>query len=139
MKKFNVFSIKLFLYNYFIKDIHPIDYIETNNNLFDYCFGVKAKGDWVIQDQSHKSYQKIVRFYVTTENNCRLLKVNKVDGRVIFVIANAMYRQTVLNNIDPGKEFKSYPINKQFYIEKAISEISNIVSTFLENQQLKIF
>ena len=127
------------IYNYFIKDIHPIDYIETNNNLFDYCFGVKSKGDWVIQDQSHKSYQKIVRFYVTTENNCRLLKVNKVDGRVIFVIANAMYRQTVLNNIDPGKEFKSYPINKQFYIEKAISEISNIVSTFLENQQLKIF
>lgn len=127
------------IYNYFINDIHPVDYIETNNNLFDYCFGIKAKGDWLIQDQLDRTYQKVVRFYVTTENDCRLMKVNKVDGRVILVIANGMYRQTVLNNIDPSKDFKSYPINKQYYIEKAISEISNIVSTFSENKQLKLF
>lgn len=127
------------IYNYFINDIHPNEYIETNNDLFDYCYGVKSKGDWVIKDQHNNKYQKVIRFFITTDNGVRLMKVNTTDNRMISVIADKSYRQFVINRIDPNKEFNSYPICKQYYVEKAISEISNIVTTFQENQQLKLF
>lgn len=34
------------IYNYFVNGILPEDYLEQNKNIYDYCAGVKAKGDW---------------------------------------------------------------------------------------------
>ena len=34
------------VYNYFIHDILPEDYLNSNKNILDYCIGSKSKGDW---------------------------------------------------------------------------------------------
>lgn len=34
------------IYEYFVNGIKPEDYLDQNNNIFDYCGAVKAKGGW---------------------------------------------------------------------------------------------
>ena len=34
------------LYNYFVKDIPPERTLTENRNIYDYCSGIKSKGDW---------------------------------------------------------------------------------------------
>lgn len=34
------------LYNYFVNGIKPEDFLKSNRNIFDYCGGVKLRGDW---------------------------------------------------------------------------------------------
>lgn len=34
------------IYNYFIHDIMPHDYLDKNRNILDYCIGSKSKGAW---------------------------------------------------------------------------------------------
>jgi hypothetical protein len=33
-------------YAYFVNGVEPEDYLKSNRNIFDYCAGVKLKGDW---------------------------------------------------------------------------------------------
>ena len=34
------------IYNYFVHNTLPEEYLETNKNILDYCIGSKSKGDW---------------------------------------------------------------------------------------------
>jgi hypothetical protein len=34
------------IFNYFVKGIQPRDFLVHNRNIFDYCGGVRAKGNW---------------------------------------------------------------------------------------------
>ena len=36
------------IFNYFVNGINPEIYLKSNTNIFDYCSGVKIKGDWNI-------------------------------------------------------------------------------------------
>lgn len=41
--------IRKALYDYFVKDVPPERHLAENKNIFDYCAGVKIKGDWEFQ------------------------------------------------------------------------------------------
>lgn len=126
------------IYDYFIHNKDPKENIDSYNNIFDYCYGVKAKGDWVIKDNLLNKQQKVIRFYVANEG-IRLYKHNIIDGRIISVIADGKIKQQVVNRMDPEIPFEFYDLNKNHYVQSAINEIAKIVPTFNNSQQLTLF
>jgi hypothetical protein len=60
-KNHSFLIIKKALYNYFVHDIKPEDYLAANRDVFDYCGAVKSRGDW-----------KFVENYVVNERTVNL-------------------------------------------------------------------
>lgn len=131
------------VYNFFIHNISPEMSLAENKNIFDYCGGVKAKGEWEFFETClvdgkvvENALQKVTRYYVSRKG-CKMIKRNKSDGRVIQVEAGK-WLQTEYNKHDPNKSFESYDINHEFYLDKIYKEIANIKSTGAV-QQLQLF
>jgi hypothetical protein len=117
------------LYEYFVNGIKPEDYLPTNRNIFDYCAGVKIKGDWFfVQRYIHNGVykedklQKLVRYYIT-ERGVKLFKCNP-DGREIQLEAGH-WIQKVFNKHEE-LPFEQYGVNMKYYLEAIYQEIYNI-------------
>ena len=130
------------IYSYFVKDILPEDYLETNKNILDYCIGGKSKGDWKqvaksIKDgvYSEKDLQKINRYYIS-KSGVKIIKLNKNDGREIQLEAGK-WLQTVYNDMKVEPKWENYDINKIYYLEAIEKEINSILT--VSSNQLKLF
>lgn len=118
------------IYQYFVNNIKPSDFIETNKNIFDYCGAVKAKGkDWSLRadyidghTKIQETQQKLVRYYVSESGV--LLTKNHTDGRSLKIDAGG-WLQTIFNKADQ-KEWVDYKINKEYYLENIYKEIYDI-------------
>jgi hypothetical protein len=128
------------LYNYFVKDISPEQTIMENQNIFDYCAGVKIKGDWVFEDLSFEKGEikkeklpKVVRYYISNEGN-KIIKRNITDGREIRVEAGNC-KTTVFNQY---KElpWAEYDVNPGYYLTAIYKEINKIE---MNTNQLTLF
>ena len=60
------------IYNYFVHNTLPEEYLETNKNILDYCIGSKSKGDWKQVARKinggvfeQEDLQKINRYYIS--------------------------------------------------------------------------
>ena len=118
------------VYAYFTKGIIPEDFLAQDNNIFNYCAGVKAKGGWVFEERSVKDgtlqvnkLQKIIRYFISNKGS-KLVKCNN-DGREIQTEAG-QWLQTVINKIDPNKPFTEYDINKSYYLDEIYKQIQQI-------------
>ena len=118
------------VYAYFTKGIMPEDFLAQDNNIFNYCAGVKAKGGWVFEERSVKDgtlqvnkLQKIIRYFISNKGS-KLVKCNN-DGREIQTEAG-QWLQTVINKIDPNKPFTEYDINKSYYLDEIYKQIQQI-------------
>ena len=118
------------VYAYFTKGVMPEDFLAQDNNIFNYCAGVKAKGGWVFEERSVKDstlhvnkLQKIIRYFISNKGS-KLVKCNK-DGREIQTEAG-QWLQTVINKIDPNKPFTEYDINKSYYLDEIYKQIQQI-------------
>lgn len=130
------------VYNYFIHDILPEEYIKKNRDILDYCIGGKSKGDWQITSRyvdngeyKEQKLQKINRYYISN-NGVKLTKVNKNDGREIQ-LESGKWLQTVFNKMICEKKWKSYDINTGYYLEAIEQEITNILD--VPSKQMKLF
>jgi|TARA_R110001592_G_scaffold26926_6_gene100338 hypothetical protein len=128
------------IYNYFINGIEPTEYIKSNTNIFDYCAGVKIKGDWSFYESSIKDgqhvenkLQKTIRYYISNKGS-KILKINNSDNRQIQVEAGK-WMQNVFNTYIE-KPFEEYDINYDYYLESIMKEIKILEP---KNQQLKLF
>jgi hypothetical protein len=70
-------------YNYFVHGVEPEITIAQNQNIFDYCAGVRAKGEWkfvatCLEDGSiiDNKLPKTLRYYVSTKG-CKLRKLKE--------------------------------------------------------------
>jgi hypothetical protein len=130
------------IYYYFVHDVLPEHYLRDNRNIFDYCAGVKAKGDWkfietcvVGVERISKDLQKIVRYYVSNKG-CKIVKRNTADGREIQT-ESGRWQQKVFNEY-VELPWSDYDLNEKYYIDRIYKEISNITSS--QNQyQLTLF
>ena len=129
------------IFNYFVNNIPPEKYLVENRNIYDYCAGVKIKGDWQFQETSvvnrevkKRVLPKIVRYYIS-EKGAKIIKVNKKDSREIQ-IESGMWMQTEFNQY-VKKEWSDYNIDDRYYLEKIYQEINNIVPQI--KQQLELF
>lgn len=137
--------VKKAIYNYFVKDILPEDYLQKNRNILDYCIGMKSKGNWkqVSRSVHHGEYkeedlQKINRYYISKQSNksVKIIKVNKNDGREIQC-ESGKWMQTVFNKIELEPKWEDYNIDISYYKKAIESEIDNILAVSVN--QLKLF
>lgn len=129
------------LFAYFINDVLPEQFLQENRNIFDYCGGVKIKGDWqfeqicVINKEIRKqSLQKTLRYYIS-EKGCKIIKAHKTDGREIQLESGKWMQQ--LFNVYEQKPWEEYHINESYYLDKIYKEIKNILPP--EKKQLSMF
>ena len=130
------------VYNYFIHDILPENYLSSNKNILDYCIGSKSKGDWKqvarnIKDGAfhEEELQKINRYYISN-NGVKIIKVNKTDAREIQLEAGK-WIQKVFNNMKIETAWDKYDINKGYYLTAIEQEINNILE--VPSNQLTLF
>jgi len=118
------------VYHYFVFGTIPEQYLAKNRNIFEYCAGIKGKGDWEFLEEcmikgilQTKKLQHIVRYYISTDG-CKIMKHNKVDSRRFQVEAGA-WRQTVYN-IAEQKSWPEYKINEDYYLQNIYKMIESI-------------
>lgn len=128
------------LYAYFIEDKLPEQFLQDNRNIYDYCAGVKIKGDWEFQqvcvrDQviGRETLQKTLRYYIS-KKGCKIYKVNKTDKREIQLESGKWMQE--LFNLYEEKPWPEYEIDESYYLDKIYKEINNIIP---KKTQLTLF
>ena len=134
--------VKKAIYNYFVNDILPEDYLASNKNILDYCIGAKSKGSWdqlsrSVENRSfiEKKLQKINRYFIS-KSGVKIVKVNRNDGREIQ-LESGRWLQTVFNKIEVKPKWSDYNIDNLYYLQAIESEINSILLT--KSNQLKLF
>lgn len=127
------------IYQYFIHDVLPEEYLEQNKNILDYCIGTKAKGLWQLEIRSVKDgqlvtepLQKTIRYYVSKKGG-KVFKTHP-DGREQQLVAGS-YWQTMYNVIEE-KPWEEYQVNTQYYKTLIEKEINSIIQ---KARQLNLF
>ena len=128
------------LYAYFIENKLPEQFLQENRNIFDYCAGVKIKGDWEFQQTciinreiTRQSLQKTLRYYIS-KGGCKIYKVNMSDDREIQLESGKWMQQ--LFNFYEEKTWAQYDIDESYYLDKIYREINNIIP---KKTQLTLF
>tara|TARA_R100001530_G_C4319629_1_gene155346 strand:- start:877 stop:2781 length:1905 start_codon:yes stop_codon:yes gene_type:complete len=129
------------IYEYFVNDVLPEDYLKTNKNILDYCIGSKTNSGWQLTAtglkdglKTEEKLQKINRYYVSNQG-IKILKINKNDGRIIQLEAG-QWLQTVFNKMEQ-QEWEKYNINIKYYMQTIEKEINNILG--VSSNQLELF
>jgi hypothetical protein len=130
------------IYQYFVHNVLPEEYLEQNKNILDYCIGSKSNGDWKCMARSIKEgdfveneLQKINRYYIS-KGGVKIIKVNRVDKREIQLEAGK-WIQTIFNKMKMEPKWDSYNIDKGYYSQAIENEINNILT--VSSNQLKLF
>ena len=129
------------LYAFFVDGVIPEAFLQENRNIYDYCAGVKIKGDWEFQqvcvrDQviGREKLQKTLRYYISPKG-CKIYKVNKLDKREIQLESGKWMQQ--LFNLYEERPWADYAIDESYYLDKIYREINNIIPK--EKTQLTLF
>ena len=119
------------LYAFFVNDILPEQFLQDNRNIFDYCAGVKIKGDWEFQQTciinreiTRQTLQKTLRYYIS-KGGCKIYKVNKTDKREIQ-LESGKWMQELFNQYEE-RPWADYNIDESYYLDKIYKEINNII------------
>ena len=128
------------LHAYFVDGIKPEKFIKENLNIFDFCGGVKIKGDWKftehkVEDGLYKEepLQHTIRYYVS-KTGSKIIKKNNSDRREIQVEAGKWMQSLMIDYVE--KPFEEYNINYDYYLEKIRKEINSLEPS---SNQLSLF
>jgi hypothetical protein len=119
------------LHAYFVEGIAPEEFLKQNRNIFDYCGGVKIKGEWVYVEKyikngayAEKKLQNTIRYYIC-KSGSKIVKVNKSDKREIQTEAGKWLQQVYISHVD-DMPFDDYEINYKYYLENIRKEIEGL-------------
>ena len=128
------------VYNYFVHDIDPKDFVMSQSNVFDFCGGKKIKGDWGFNEETIINgqhtitpLQHTIRYYISNHGS-KIIKKNTLDNREIQVEAGKWLQNTFINYEE--LPFPEYDINYDYYLEKIEKEINSLQPRI---NQLKLF
>ena len=128
------------IFNYFVNGIEPKEYLKTQKNIFDYCGGVKIKGDWKFYEHSlvngnyvKQPLQHTIRYYISHKGS-KIIKTNLTDSREIQIEAGKWMQTTMINYVE--KDIEDYDINYDYYLENIEKEINSLEPKIT---QLKLF
>ena len=118
------------LHAYFVEGIEPEDFLAQNENIFDYCGGVKIKGDWKFVEHAivdsvyqKQNLQHTIRYFVSNKGS-KIIKTNLLDDREIQVESGKWLQSVFIDYKE--KPFAKYNVDKRFYLEKIKKEIQNL-------------
>tara|TARA_R110000851_G_scaffold126530_4_gene258084 strand:- start:1742 stop:3733 length:1992 start_codon:yes stop_codon:yes gene_type:complete len=130
------------IYQYFVNNILPEEYLNTNKNILDYCIGGKSKGEWKqvarqIKDGlfTEDDLQKINRYFIS-KSGVKIVKVHKLDKREIQLEAGR-WLQVVFNDMKIEPKWEDYNIDKKYYLDSIEQEINGIIN--VASNQLTLF
>lgn len=122
--------IRKALHEFFVNDVPPEKYLSQNRNIFDYCSGIKIKGDWKFEylaveggQLKQEPLHKIVRYFVSKTGG-KIIKKHNSDGREIQTEAGP-WLQTIYN-LAIQKRWEDYNIDEAYYLSYIYKEIQNI-------------
>ena len=128
------------IFMYFVHGIEPEDYLITEQNIFDYCGGVKIKGNWefvehqvIMGDYTKNNLQDTLRYYISS-NGSKIIKCNRADGREIQIEAGRWLQTVYVKHVE--KPFDEYGIDLRYYLDKIKKEIQSLEPVI---NQLKLF
>ena len=128
------------LHAYFVEDKDPEEFIKFCTYVFDFCGGVKIKGDWRFEAHHVKNgiytedkLQHTVRYYIS-KNGSKIMKRNNSDGRNIQVEAGKWLQTVYIDHEE--KDISEYNINYDYYINKVKKEIESLEP---KTNQLSLF
>ena len=118
------------IHAYFVDGINPETFLKDNQNIFDYCGGVKIRGDWQFYEHAivngtfkKKEIQHTIRYFISN-NGSKIIKTNLLDGREIQVESGKWMQTVFIDYVE--KPFSDYNINMNFYLEKIKKEIDSL-------------
>jgi len=118
------------LHAYFVDGIKPEKFIKENLNIFDFCGGVKIKGDWKFTERkielgeyNEDKLQETIRYYISKQGS-KIIKKHNSDGREIQVEAGRWLQKLLIDYQE--KPFEEYDINYDYYLEKIRKEIESL-------------
>lgn len=121
--------IPLALEAFYSKGMNPKLFILQHDNIFDFCRGIRAKGEWYFETRTVEKgeykvekLQKTNRYYISNSGK-KLIKCHP-DGREIQG-DSGKWLCTIYNK-HIKKDIKEYDINYSFYIEKVYDIINNM-------------
>ena len=128
------------IFNYFVNGIDPKEYLKTQKNIFDYCGGVKIKGDWKFYEHSlvngnyvKQPLQHTIRYYISHKGS-KIIKTNQTDHREIQIEAGKWMQTSMIDYVE--KDMEDYDINYDYYLENIEKEINSLEPKIT---QLKLF
>ena len=128
------------LYQYFVHGEDYREYILKQDNIFDFCGGVKIRGDWefneeYIENGVHKfePLQHTIRYYISNKGS-KIVKKNQLDDRAIQVESGKWLQTVFINYLQ--KPFPEYDLNYDYYFKKVEKEILGLEPAI---NQLKLF
>jgi hypothetical protein len=143
------------IYNYFVHGKDPDKTIRECKNIYDFCAGIRATGNWKIKQTCYEAgdlidykTQKTVR-YVVSKRGCKLIKQEKTTVDKAFEVKNnkgivvKSYKEgdiiikqikveadkvleRVTIKIDPSVKFEDYEIDYNFYNKLVKNEIESV-------------
>ena len=118
------------IHAYFVDGIKPEDYIKSNTEIFDFCGGVKIKGDWnfyqhKIVDGEYlvEKLQHTIRYFISNTGT-KVIKKNNTDNREIQIEAGKWMQSLMIDYVE--KPFTDYDINYDYYLDKINREIRDL-------------
>jgi hypothetical protein len=118
------------LHAYFVEGVKPEKFIADNLNIFDFCGGVKIKGDWRFEEHAivngeyiEKPLQHTLRYYMSNTGS-KIIKRNNSDGRDIQVEAGKWLQTVYIDHQE--KDISEYDINYDYYLNKIRKEIESL-------------
>ena len=118
------------IHAYFVDGIKPEDYIKSITNIFDFCGGVKIKGDWSFYEHkiadgnySVEKLQHTIRYFIS-KTGSKVIKKNNTDNREIQIEAGKWLQTLMIDYED--KPFSEYDINYDYYLDKINKEIRDL-------------
>ena len=128
------------LHAYFVEGIKPEKFIKENLNIFDFCGGVKIKGNWRFEEHlvengnyKEKPVQDTIRYYISNTGS-KIVKRNNGDGRNIQVEAGKWLQTMYIDHED--SPITEYDINYDYYLQKIRKEIESLEPSI---NQLSLF
>jgi len=128
------------LHAYFVDGKDPEEFIKTNTNIFDFCGGVKIKGDWKFEEHLvenrvyvEKPLQHTIRYYVSNKGS-KIVKRHLTDGRDIQVEAGKWLQTLYIDHEE--RDISEYDINYSYYLTKVRKEIDSLEP---KTNQLSLF
>ncbi len=136
--------VALALEAYYIKGIHPIDFIPNHKNIFDFCIAKKAFGDLhyeeLLPQGKVKVHKKLIRYYVSNSGNVFMKRGINNQGDPMNNYCEAPNKdfewlgEPKLQYFNRAFKEEDYDIDYTYYILQTLERIDKIEKS---NQALK--
>jgi hypothetical protein len=120
----------LAFYNYFVHGTQPEVTIAQNKSIYDYCAGVRAKGEWkfvatCLEDGSilDNKLPKTLRYYVSTQG-CKLRKLKEEWGVPAKPTTEDLFsEQAIWSNVPILLQVKSIKLEADKCMEQLVNRV----------------